>query len=61
MVCDAMDTAEEVAVCDEEAESSEEAAARWAPWAPEPLAKEAPSEEPVATFSVAWPRRVAWP
>ena len=72
MVCDAMDTAEEVAVCDEEAtaklaacnakESSEEAAAeeaaaeeaaaRWAPWAPEPLAKEAPSEEPVATFLV---------
>ena len=43
----------EVAVCDEEAESSEEAAARWAPWAPELLAKESPSEEPVATFLVA--------
>ena len=40
----------EVAVCDEKAESSEEAAARWAPWAPELLAKEAPSEEPVTTF-----------
>ena len=39
-----------MAVCDEEAESSEEAAARWAPWAPELLAKEAPSEEPVTTF-----------
>ena len=39
-------------MCDEEAESSEEAAARWAPWAPEPLAKEAPSKEPVAPSKV---------
>ena len=33
-----METAEEVTVCDEEAEeeaAAEEAAARWAPWAPE--------------------------
>ena len=61
MICDAMETAEEVTVCDEEAEeeaAAEEAAARWAPWAPEPLAKEAPSEEPVATFLVA--RAKAW-
>ena len=54
MVCDAVDAAEEVDANEEAAaELAEEAAARWAPWAPEPLAKEAPSKEPVATFLVA--------
>ena len=65
MVCDAMDTAEEVAVCDandkeavaelaacnaqEEAEEAEEAAARWAS-SKEPVT---PSKVPLATFAEA--------
>ena len=53
MVCDAMDTAEEVAVCDADEEAAAElaackAAAPWAFCAPEPLAK-TPSKEAVAT------------
>ena len=32
--------------------AAEEAAARWAPWPPEPLAKEVPSKEPVAPSKV---------
>ena len=56
-VCDAMDTAEEVpaelAACNAKESSPEEAAEAAARWTTEPFAKEAPSEEPVATFLVA--------
>ena len=54
-VCDANDkeATAELAACNAKAKESspeEAAAARWAFWAPEPLAKEASSKEPVATF-----------